>query len=172
MAVIGQAFPYTPIANPAWLFPDLSFGVREARIAEVVAEARAAGAEVVVLLSHNGFDVDRSMAGNVEGIDVILCGHTHDALPEPVLVGRTHLIASGSHGKFVSRVDLDVQGGGVRGVRHRLIPVFADAIAPDPEMAALVAETRAPFSAEMAEVLGVTEGRSTGAATSTGPGTT
>lgn len=157
IAVIGQAFPYLPIANPNWMFPDLSFGVRQERMAEVVQEARDAGAEVVVVLSHNGFDVDRKMAAQVPGIDVILTGHTHDALPEPVRVGSTHLIASGSHGKFVSRVDLDVQDGALKGLTHRLIPIFSDVIAPDPEMTALVEETRAPFKDEMSEVLGTTE---------------
>ncbi len=157
IAVIGQAFPYLPIANPNWMFPDLSFGVRQERMAEVVQEARDAGAEVVVVLSHNGFDVDRKMAAQVPGIDVILTGHTHDALPEPVLVGSTHLIASGSHGKFVSRVDLDVQNGALKGLTHRLIPIFSDVIAPDPDMTVLVEETRAPFKDEMAEVLGTTD---------------
>lgn len=154
IAVIGQAFPYMPIANPGWMFPELSFGLRRDRMAEVVQEVRAAGAEVVVLLSHNGFDVDRQFARDIPGIDVILTGHTHDALPEPVQVGNTFLIASGSHGKFVSRIDLDVADGAMRGISHRLIPVFSDVIAPDPEMAALVAETRAPFEAEMSEVIG------------------
>jgi sulfur-oxidizing protein SoxB len=157
VAVIGQAFPYMPIANPKWMFPDLSFGVRQDRMAEVVAEVRGAGAECVVLLSHNGFDVDRKLAGEVEGIDVILTGHTHDALPEPVQVGNTFLIASGSHGKFVSRVDLDIRDGAMQGINHRLIPIFSDVIAPDPEMTALLTETRAPFEAEMAEVIGRTD---------------
>ena len=102
IAVIGQAFPYTPIANPSWLIPGWSFGIRDEEIATHVAEARQAGADLVVLLSHNGFDVDRSLAARVEGIDIILTGHTHDALPEPVKVGNTMLIASGSNGKFVS----------------------------------------------------------------------
>ncbi len=154
VAVIGQAFPYLPIANPSWMFPEYSFGLRRDRIAEVVEEVRAAGAEVVVLLSHNGFDVDRKFARDIPGIDVILTGHTHDALPEPLQVGNTFLIASGSHGKFVSRVDLDVRDGGLQGIAHRLIPIFSDVIAPDVEMAALVAETRAPFEAEMSEVIG------------------
>ena len=154
IAVIGQAFPYMPIANPGWMFPELSFGLRRERIAEVVQEVRAAGAEVVVLLSHNGFDVDRQFARDIPGIDVILTGHTHDALPEPVQVGNTFLIASGSHGKFISRVDLDVQDGAMKGISHRLIPIFSDVIAPDPEMTALVDETRAPFAAEMSEVIG------------------
>jgi sulfur-oxidizing protein SoxB len=157
IAVIGQAFPYMPIANPGWMFPDLSFGIRQERVAEMVAEVRAAGADCVVLLSHNGFDVDRKLAANVPGIDVILTGHTHDALPEPVLVGKTHLIASGSHGKFLSRIDLDVSGGEVREIRHKLIPIFSDVIAPDPEMAAMVQSERAPYEAELNEVIGQTE---------------
>ena len=158
IAVIGQAFPYLPIANPGWMFDGLSFGVREARMAEVVGQARAAGAQAVVVLSHNGFDVDRKMARNVPGIDVILSGHTHDALPEPVLVGRTHIVASGSHGKFLGRIDLDVQADGVKAVRHKLIPIFADVIAPDPEMARAVAGSRAPHDDALSEVLGTTEG--------------
>jgi sulfur-oxidizing protein SoxB len=103
IAVIGQAFPYMPIANPRWMFPNLSFGIREEQVQKNVDAAREAGAQVVVLLSHNGFDVDRKLASRVKGIDVILTGHTHDALPEPVIVGKTLLIASGSHGKFLSR---------------------------------------------------------------------
>ena len=157
VAVIGQAFPYLPIANPSWMFPEYSFGLRRERIAEVVEEVRAAGAEVVVLLSHNGFDTDRQFARDIPGIDVILTGHTHDALPEPVQVGNTFLIASGSHGKFVSRVDLDVRDGGLQGLQHRLIPIFSDVIAPDPEMTALVAETRAPFAEDLSTVLGQAE---------------
>ncbi|KKL72223.1 hypothetical protein LCGC14_2087060 [marine sediment metagenome] len=157
VAVIGQAFPYMPIANPGWMFPDLSFGVRRDRMAEVVQEVRDAGAELVVLLSHNGFDVDRRLAADVDGIDVILTGHTHDALPEPVLVGKTHLIASGSHGKFVSRLDLDVRDGELKGLNHKLIPIFSDIIAPDPEMAALVDAERAPYKAELEEVIGQTD---------------
>jgi len=157
IAVIGQAFPYLPIANPGWMFPGLSFGIREERMQEVVAEAREAGASLVVLLSHNGFDVDRKLASRVEGIDIILCGHTHDALPEPVKVGSTLLIASGSNGKFVSRIDLDVDSGGVKGVRHKLIPIFSDAIPSDPEMASVIDASRAPFKAELEEVLGTTE---------------
>jgi S-sulfosulfanyl-L-cysteine sulfohydrolase len=158
VAVIGQAFPYTPIANPSWMFPDLSFGIRERRMQEMVDEVRDQGAELVVVLSHNGFDVDRQLADRVQGIDVILTGHTHDAIPAPVQVGQTLLIASGSHGKFVSRLDLDVRDGGLRGVRHRLIPVFADAIAPDPDMAALITDLRAPYLSQLTETLGETTG--------------
>lgn len=157
IAVIGQAFPYMPIANPGWMFPNLSFGIREERMREVVGEVRDAGADVVVVLSHNGFDVDKKMAANVEGIDVILTGHTHDALPEPVQVGKTMLIASGSNGKFVSRLDLDVRDGGIQGFAYKLIPVFSDVIAPDPEMTALIDAERAPFEADLREVLGKTD---------------
>jgi len=156
VAVIGQAFPYLPIANPRWMFPNLSFGIREDRMRAVVDEVRADGAELVVLLSHNGFDVDRKMAGRIDGIDVILAGHTHDALPEPVIVNDTLIIASGSHSKFVSRLDLDVRDGGVKGWNYRLIPVFSDVIAPDPEMTALVETERAPFEADLEEVIGTT----------------
>ncbi|MDC7789943.1 thiosulfohydrolase SoxB [Rhodoplanes sp. TEM] len=157
IAVIGQALPYTPIANPRWMIPDWSFGIREKELQAEVDKARAGGAGLVVLLSHNGFDVDRKLAGRVNGIDVILTGHTHDALPAPVQVGKTLLIASGSHGKFVSRLDLDVRDGAVRGVRHKLIPVMADAIRPNAAVAAAIAKHRAPHEAMLAEVVGRTE---------------
>ncbi|ERP86421.1 5'-nucleotidase [Labrenzia sp. C1B10] len=157
VAVIGQAFPYTPIANPRWMIPGWSFGIREEDIAKHVTEARDEGAEIVVLLSHNGFDVDRKLASRVDGIDVILTGHTHDALPEPVIVNDTLVIASGSNGKFVSRVDLDVQDGKLAGYAYRLIPIFSDVITPDADMAALIDEVRAPYEADLARVLGKTE---------------
>ncbi|WP_422021340.1 thiosulfohydrolase SoxB [Roseibium sp.] len=157
VAVIGQAFPYTPIANPRWMIPGWSFGIREEDIAKHVEEARGEGAEVIVLLSHNGFDVDRKLASNVAGIDVILTGHTHDALPEPVIVNDTLVIASGSNGKFVSRLDLDVKDGAVVGYKYRLIPIFSDVITPDAEMSALIDEVRAPFEADLSRVLGKTE---------------
>jgi sulfur-oxidizing protein SoxB len=157
IAVIGQAFPYMPIANPGWMFPEYSFGIRDENMQAMVDEVRAKGAECVVCLSHNGFDVDKSMASKVTGIDVILSGHTHDALPEPVLVGETIVVASGSNGKFVSRVDLDIQNGRMMGFRHKLIPIFSDVITPDPEMTALIDEQRAPFKAELEEVIGQTD---------------
>ncbi|OAN73506.1 thiosulfohydrolase SoxB [Sulfitobacter sp. EhC04] len=156
IAVIGQAFPYMPIANPGWMFPEYSFGIRDERMQEMVDEVRAEGAELVVCLSHNGFDVDKQMAGKVTGIDVILSGHTHDALPEPVLVADTIIIASGSNGKFVSRVDLDVRDGRMMGFRHKLIPVFSDVITPDAPMTALIDEQRAPYLNAMSEVIGKT----------------
>ena len=154
IAVLGQAYPYTPIANPRWLIPAWSFGIREGDVRTQVEKARAAGAELVVLLSHNGFDVDRKLAARVGGIDVVLTAHTHDALPAVVKVGRTLLVASGSHGKFVSRLDLDVRGGEVKDYRYKLIPVFADAIAPDPAVAAKIAAIRAPHLAHLGEVVG------------------
>lgn len=156
VAVIGQAFPFTPIANPRWMIPKWSFGIRDQELQKEVDEQRAAGADLVVLLSHNGFDVDRKLARVVRGIDVILCGHTHDAVPEPTKVGKTLLVSSGSHGKFVSRLDLDVQGKEIKGFKYRLIPVFSDAVAPDAETAALIAKHRAPFRADLDRVLGKT----------------
>ncbi|UWR81492.1 thiosulfohydrolase SoxB [Phaeobacter inhibens] len=157
VAVIGQAFPYMPIANPGWMFPEYSFGIRDEHMQDMVDEVRAAGADVVVVLSHNGFDVDKKMAGVVSGIDVILSGHTHDALPEPVLVGQTHIVASGSNGKFVSRVDLDVRDSQLMGLRHKLIPVFSEVIAPDPVITQLIDDQRAPYEADLAEVIGQTD---------------
>jgi sulfur-oxidizing protein SoxB len=154
IAVLGQAFPYTPVANPRWMMPKWSFGIREEDVRAQVDKARKAGAQLVVLLSHNGFDVDRKLASRVSGIDVILTGHTHDALPEAIKVGNTLLIASGSHGKFISRLDLDVQGGAVKGFRYKLIPLFADSIAPDVEMAAAITKARAPYAKELARVVG------------------
>ncbi len=157
IAVIGQAFPYMPIANPGWMFPEYSFGIRDENMQEMVNEVRAAGADCVICLSHNGFDVDKKMASVVAGIDVILSGHTHDALPEPVLVGDTLIVASGSNGKFVSRVDLDIRDGQLMDFRHKLIPIFSDVIEPDPEMTAVIDAERAPFEAELTEVIGQTE---------------
>ena len=157
IAVIGQAFPYTPIANPRWMMPNWSFGIREEDLQSNVEKARKGGAELVVLLSHNGFDVDRKLAARVKGIDVILTGHTHDALPDVVKVGRTLLIASGSHGKFLSRLDLDVRGGEVKDYRFKLIPMFSDVIAPDAEMAAKIAAIRSPHEKMLREVVGQTE---------------
>ena len=157
VAVIGQAFPYMPIANPGWMFPEYSFGIRDAHMQDMVNEVRGMGAELVVCLSHNGFDVDKKMAANVTGIDVILSGHTHDALPEPVLVGETIIVASGSNGKFVSRVDLDVRDGRMMGFRHKLIPIFSDVITPDAEVAKAIDAERAPFKDRLEEVIGRTD---------------
>lgn len=156
VAVIGQAFPYMPIANPGWMFPEYSFGIRDENMQAMVDEVRAKGAELVVCLSHNGFDVDKQMAGIVTGIDVILSGHTHDALPEPVLVGKTVIVASGSNGKFVSRIDLDVRYGQMMGFRHKLIPIFSDVITPDPEVAKVIDLQRAPYETKLNEVIGQT----------------
>ncbi|MCL4105011.1 UNVERIFIED_CONTAM: hypothetical protein GTU68_018718 [Idotea baltica] len=157
IAVIGQAFPYMPIANPGWMFPEYAFGIRDENMQDMVDEVRAQGAELVVCLSHNGFDVDKKMAGIVSGIDVILSGHTHDALPEPVLVGDTIIVASGSNGKFVSRVDLDVRNGRMMGFRHKLIPIFSDVITPDQDVTAVINKVRAPYEDTLGEVIGKTD---------------
>ncbi|GBU15860.1 MULTISPECIES: thiosulfohydrolase SoxB [Methylobacteriaceae] len=158
VAVIGQAFPYTPIANPRWMIPNWSFGIREEEVQASVDKARKDGADLVVLLSHNGFDVDRKLASRVKGIDVVLTGHTHDALPQAVKVGQTLLIASGSHGKFLTRVDLDVRDGAVKGFRSKLIPIFSDVIAPQKAMAEKIGSIREPHEAMLKEELGRTEG--------------
>ena len=157
IAVIGQAFPYMPIANPSWMFPEYSFGIRDENMQAMVDEVRGLGADLVVVLSHNGFDVDKKMASIVTGIDIILSGHTHDALPEPVLVNDTVIVASGSNGKFVSRIDLDVRNGQMMGFKHKLIPIFSDVITPDPDMAALIDAERAPYIDQLSEVIGQSE---------------
>ncbi len=157
IAVIGQAFPYTPIANPGWMIPQWEFGIREEDLQKQVDDARGAGADVVVLLSHNGFDVDRKMASRVKGIDVLLTAHTHDALPKVVQEGKTLLIATGSHGKFLSRLDLEVRDKKIADFNFTLIPIFSDVIAPDAEMAAAIDKARAPFEANLQRVIGTTE---------------
>jgi sulfur-oxidizing protein SoxB len=157
IGVVGQAFPYTPVANPIYKMPNWTFGIQEKRVQELVDEARGEGAELVVLLSHNGFDVDRKMAGRVDGINVILTAHTHDALPVVLEEKGTLLVASGSHGKFLSRLDIEVKDGKISNYNYRLIPVFSDVIEPDPEIAAIVKGIREPHEAELARVLGRTE---------------
>src|SRR5207245_10831402 len=135
LAIIGQAFPYTAIAHPRYRFPDWSFGIQETRLQKLVDEVRAKGAKAVVLLSHNGMDVDLKLATRVRGIDAILGGHTHDGVPTPVRVGSTLVTNAGSHGKFVGVLDLQVERGGVRDYRYRLLPVFANLLPPDADMA-------------------------------------
>lgn len=157
IAVIGQALPRTAVANPRWMFPKWEFGIREEDMQKQVDEARAEGAQIVVLLSHDGFDVDRKLAGRVKGLDVILTAHTHDAMPGLVRVGDTVLVATGSHGKFVSRLDIEVKDKKVAGVRFKLMPVFTDAIKPDSAMTALVEKVRAPFAKDLARVIGKTD---------------
>ncbi|HEV8473763.1 MAG TPA: thiosulfohydrolase SoxB [Methylomirabilota bacterium] len=162
LAIVGQAFPYTPIANPRYLVPEWTFGIQEDALQKTVDEARAKGARAVVLLSHNGTDVDLKLAGRVRGVDAILGGHTHDAMPSPTVVanagGRTLVTNAGSHGKFLAVLDLDVGARGMTGWRYRLLPVFADLIDADPAMQALIRAARAPFEARLGERLAVTEG--------------
>ncbi|NNJ76142.1 MAG: thiosulfohydrolase SoxB [Anderseniella sp.] len=157
VAVIGQAMPYTPIANPRWMFPKWSFGIRPDVLQANVDKARADGAEVVVLLSHDGFDVDRKLASVVNGIDVIVTGHTHDAIPQAIEIGNTLLLSSGSHGKYLGRIDLEVKDGKVVGHSSNLIPVFSDVVQPDAEMAAKIDEVRQPYETELNRVIGKTE---------------
>jgi sulfur-oxidizing protein SoxB len=162
VAVIGQAFPYTPIANPRHLIPEWTFGIQEEELQKHVDAARAGGAQVVVLLSHNGMDVDLKLASRVRGIDAILGGHTHDGVPQPTLVrnagGPTLVANSGSNAKFLSVLDLDVKGGRVAEFRYRLLPVFSNLLPADPEMDALVQRVRAPYEAKLGEALATTQG--------------
>ena len=162
VAIVGQAFPYTPIANPRYMVADWEFGIQDANLQKVVDEARAAGAKVVCVLSHNGMDVDLKMASRVRGIDAIFGGHTHDGVPVAVPVknagGTTLVTNAGSNGKFLGVMDFDVKDGRVADFRYRLLPVFANQLRPDPEMQALITKIRAPYEAKLAEKLAVTDG--------------
>ncbi len=157
IGVIGQAFPYTPIANPRYMVPNWSFGIQEDKIRTSIKKARDGGAELVVLASHNGFDVDRKLASRVDGIDVILTGHTHDAIPGVIKVKDTLLIATGSHGKFLGRLDLEVRNKKIVNYNYKLIPIFSDAIKPDPKINNIIKKVRAPYEKTLNTVLGKTE---------------
>lgn len=162
VAVIGQAFPYVPIAHPPRFTPEWTFGIQEAHLQQTIDEVRAQGARIVLLLSHNGMDVDLKLAGRVRGLDAILGGHTHDAVPAPTIVshagGQTLVINSGSHGKFLSVLDLDVREGRLRDFRYRLLPLFSNLLPADPAMAAYIDTVRAPFKERLGEQLAVSEG--------------
>jgi sulfur-oxidizing protein SoxB len=162
VAIIGQAFPYTPIANPRYMVADWQFGIQDDNLQKQVDEARGKGAQLVVVLSHNGMDVDLKMASRVRGVDAILGGHTHDGVPVPVPVknagGTTLVTNAGSNGKFLGVMDFEVKGGKMVDFRYRLLPVFANQLKADPEMAALIAKIRAPYEAKLNEKLAVTDG--------------
>jgi S-sulfosulfanyl-L-cysteine sulfohydrolase len=158
VAVIGQAFPYTPIANPRHMVPDWTFGIQELRLQKLVDEVRAKGAKAVVLLSHNGMDVDLKLASRVRGLDAILGGHTHDAVPAPVHVGSTLVTSAGCCGKFLAVLDLQVGALGVTDYRYRLLPVFSELLPADEEMHRYIAKARAPYEGRLQEKLAVTEG--------------
>jgi sulfur-oxidizing protein SoxB len=158
LAVIGQAFPYTPISHPRHLVADWSFGIQEPRVQQLVDEVRAKGAQAVVLLSHNGMDVDVKLAARVRGLDAILGGHTHDGVPAPVVVGKTLVTNAGSNAKFLAVLDLEVKSGAVTGYRYKLLPVFANLLPADPAMDAYIERVRAPYRAKLEERLAVTEG--------------
>jgi sulfur-oxidizing protein SoxB len=162
IAIVGQAFPYTPIANPRYFVPDWTFGIREQELQQVVDEVRGKGAQVVVLLSHNGMDVDLKLASRVRGIDVILGGHTHDGMPRPSIVanagGRTVVTNAGCNGKFLAVLDLDVKNGTVADFRYKLLPVFANLLPARRDMAALISRSRAPYEHRLQQKLAVTEG--------------
>jgi S-sulfosulfanyl-L-cysteine sulfohydrolase len=162
VAIIGQAFPYTPIANPGWQVSSWSFGIREDDLQKQVNECRAKGAQAVVLLSHNGMDVDLKLASRVTGIDAILGGHTHDGVPVPTMVknatGQTLVTNAGSNGKFLGVLDIDVKDKKVAGIQYKLLPVFANYLPADKDMQALIDKIRSPFKAKLEETLATTEG--------------
>jgi sulfur-oxidizing protein SoxB len=162
VAIIGQAFPYTPIANPRYMVADWSFGIREPELQALIDQLRAKGAQAVVLLSHNGMDVDLKLASRVSGLDAILGGHTHDGVPVGVPVknrgGSTLVTNAGSNGKFLGVLDLQVKAGRVADLHYRLLPVFADQLPADPAMSALIDRLRAPFADKLAEGLAVSDG--------------
>jgi sulfur-oxidizing protein SoxB len=161
VAIIGQAFPYIPVANPRYFVPDWTFGIQEESMQQMVDEARGKGAVAVIVLSHNGMDVDLKMASRVRGIDAILGGHTHDATPHPIIVdspnGKTLVTSGGSNGKFVGVLDFDVKDSKIVDYRYRLLPVFANLLPADREMAAHISKVRAPYENKLSEKLGVTE---------------
>ena len=162
LAIIGQAFPYTPIANPRYLVADWAFGIQDENMQKMVDEVRGKGAQLVVVLSHNGMDVDLKMAGRVRGIDAIFGGHTHDGVPVALPVknagGTTLVTNAGSNSKFLGVMDFDVKGGKLVDFRYRLLPIFANQLRPDAEMDALITRVRAPFEAKLGEKLAVTDG--------------
>lgn len=162
VAIIGQAFPYTPIANPRWMVPEWSFGIQDERMQKLVDEVRGKGAKAVVVISHNGMDVDLKMASRVRGIDAILGGHTHDGMPAPVVIanpgGKTLVTNAGSNGKFLALLDLDVGPSGVKDYRYRLLPVFSNQLKADPAMQALIEKIRAPYAHKLSETLAISDG--------------
>ena len=162
VAIIGQAFPYTPIANPRYMVADWSFGIQDDNLQKMVDEVRGKGAKVVVVLSHNGMDVDLKMASRVRGVDAIFGGHTHDGVPVAIPVsnsgGKTLVTNAGSNGKFLGVMDFQVGSSGVTDFRYRLLPVFANQIKADPAMAALIEKIRQPYASKLAEKLAVTDG--------------
>ena len=161
IAIIGQAFPYVPIAHPRHLVADWTFGIQEEKLQKTIDAALAKGAHAVILLSHNGMDVDLKLAGRVSGIDVILGGHTHDAVPDPVAVrnrgGTTLVTNAGCNGKFLAVLDLDIRNKHVAGYQYRLLPVFSQMLDADKDMAALIGKVRAPYEAQLGEKLAVSE---------------
>ena len=161
-AVIGQAFPYTPIANPRYMVADWEFGIQEDNLQKTIQDARAQGAQVVVLLSHNGMDVDLKLASRVSGLDAILGGHTHDGMPVAKVVanksGQTLVTNAGSNGKFLGVLDLQVKNKQVTDYRYKLMPVFANLLPADAPMQALIDRIRAPYLDKLQTTLAVTDG--------------
>jgi sulfur-oxidizing protein SoxB len=145
-----------PIAHPKRFTPDWTFGIRDDELQKLVDGLRNNDkVDAVLLLSHNGMDVDLKLASRVRGIDVILGGHTHDAIPQPIQVtnagGTTLVTNAGSNGKFLGVLDLELATGRVRDVRYRLLPVFSELLKPDAAMQALIEKMREPQAAAYAD---------------------
>ncbi|RLA78023.1 MAG: thiosulfohydrolase SoxB [Epsilonproteobacteria bacterium] len=162
VAVIGQAFPYTTIANPKRNIPDWTFGIKHEELQELLNTIKTKEKpDAVILLSHNGFDVDQKLASVVSGIDFIMGGHTHDGVPEAVPVknaeGTTYVCNAGSNGKFLNVLDLDVRKGKIVDFKFTLLPIFSDLITEDPKMKAYVQSVRKPYAKKLNEVIATTD---------------
>jgi len=162
VAIIGQAFPYTPIANPRHLIPDWQFGIQEQNLQKIINEIQTQKqADVIVLLSHNGLDVDLKLASRVSGLDIILGGHTHNALPKPQIItnsgGKTWVTNAGSHGKFLAVFDLDIRNHRLHDLRYQLMPVFSNLLTAEPQMQALIDGVRKPFIKQLRKPLAISE---------------
>ncbi len=158
IAIIGQAFPYTPIANPRYFIPDWQFGIQEQRLQVIIDEIKLAKkADVIVLLSHNGMDVDLKLASRINGLHIILGGHTHDAIPKPILINKTWVTNAGSQGKFLGVVDLAIEKGQLKACRYQLLPVFSNLLTPDQKIQTFINTIRKPFLKTLRHPLAVTD---------------
>ncbi|NLD72906.1 MAG: bifunctional metallophosphatase/5'-nucleotidase [Chloroflexi bacterium] len=112
-------------------------------------------ADLIVVVSHLGFPQEVRLAEEVEGIDVLLSGHTHNRIYRPVLVNGAIIIQSGCHGSFLGRLDLQLEGGKVVDWRHALITVTED-LPEDPVVRERVEAALATDRSDLAEQVGET----------------
>lgn len=154
IGVIGSTFPYIKVSHPEEFSEGLSFGIRENELQKTVDEVRGKGVDAVLMLSHNGVPLDSALAQRIKGIDLILTGHTHDFTPKPIRLGNTWLVAGGSAGKAVVRVDLQMKKGGIADLRLKTLPVATNLIKPDADLERFITEAHAPHKAYLDQVLG------------------